>query len=197
MMLLVWVSSVTILFLGPTFVSSIADYEPPYGERLYPRPFNYEYGVEGAPGVNFYKKESQDENGNVLGEVVVNLPDGRVQKTNYNADYKDGYVADVQYTGEAKYPEEPPTSQHQHIPFIPVHLRHKPVPTHVRPVQPVQHSVRPVQHSVRPVQHSPRPIHQVRPVHHPVRPFQHSPRPVHHSVHHPVQHQIRPFQHSP
>ena len=33
---------------------------------------------------------SQDEEGNVFGSVVVTLPDGRIQTTNYNADFYDG-----------------------------------------------------------------------------------------------------------
>ena len=32
----------------------------------------------------------QDDQGNVLGEVIVSLPDGRIQTTNYNAHYYDG-----------------------------------------------------------------------------------------------------------
>ena len=32
----------------------------------------------------------QDADGNIVGEVVVALPDGRIQTTQYNADFYDG-----------------------------------------------------------------------------------------------------------
>ena len=36
------------------------DYEPPYGEKLNPKPFQYEYGLESASsGAVFSKKEAQ------------------------------------------------------------------------------------------------------------------------------------------
>merc|ERR1711892_153514 len=117
------VSSVLALlsFLGWSRVSS--EYVPPFGERLSPKPFLYSYGVKQEQGT-FTKKEQQDEAGNVIGEVVVPLPDGRIQTTNYNPHFYDGYVADVKYSGEAQYPDVP---RHQFSPprFIPVHLKNK------------------------------------------------------------------------
>jgi len=84
------------------------DYIPPYGERLKPKPFKYEYGLQSkVTGASFNKKEVQDEQGNIVGEVVVSLPDGRIQTTNYNADFYDGYVADVKYVGSPTFPKEP------------------------------------------------------------------------------------------
>jgi len=101
---------------------SLADYTPPYGEKLIPKPFHYEYGAQSA-GNN--KKETQDEQGNIKGQVVVSLPDGRIQTTNYNAHYYDGYVADVKYEGTPTYP--PQQHQNYHAPqFIPVHLKARP-----------------------------------------------------------------------
>jgi len=103
---------------------SLPDYVPPYGEKLAPKPFHYEYGAQ-AQDTNFVKKETQDDQGNVLGEVIVSLPDGRIQTTNYNAHYYDGYVADVKYAGTPTYPPQ----QHNNYDgpkFIPVHLKARP-----------------------------------------------------------------------
>ena len=42
------------------WVHSRPGYEPPYGERLQPKPFKYQYGLQGA-GPGFTKKEVQVE----------------------------------------------------------------------------------------------------------------------------------------
>jgi hypothetical protein len=42
------------------------------------------------------------------GQYFVSLPDGRLQTVTYHAD-ANGYVADVQYTGEAVYVAPKPT----------------------------------------------------------------------------------------
>jgi len=54
--------------------------------------------------------------------VVVALPDGRVQTTNYNADFYNGYVADVKYEGTPTYPPEKQET-YNGPKFIPVHMK--------------------------------------------------------------------------
>merc|ERR1711892_533831 len=99
----------------------------PYGEKLNPKPFQYEYGLQSSgQDAAFKKKEIQDNKGNVFGEVVVALPDGRVQTTNYNADFYDGYVADVKYVGTPTYPPEK-QENYNGPKFIPVHMKARPV----------------------------------------------------------------------
>merc|ERR1719244_1441621 len=103
------------------------DYSPPYGERLQPKPFKYQYSGGQQTGHTHTKKEFQDADGNVVGEVVVALPDGRIQTTNYNADFYDGYNAEIQYAGTASYPPIKYQDQTYNSPkFIPVHLKSKP-----------------------------------------------------------------------
>jgi len=69
--------------------------------------YNFQYGVkDDYAGLNF--GHTEDRNGyNTQGNYFVNLPDGRLQTVNYHADQA-GYVADVQYTGNAVVPAYAP-----------------------------------------------------------------------------------------
>lgn len=55
-------------------------------------------------GTNFNQHESSDGH-TIKGQYAVALPDGRMQIVSYNADWKNGYHADVKYVGEAHHPE--------------------------------------------------------------------------------------------
>merc|ERR1719206_568255 len=111
----------TVLLLSPC----IADYIPPFGEKLNPKPFHYEYGVP----KQHMKTETQDEGGNISGEVVVSLPDGRIQTTTYSADYNTGYNAAVRYEGTPTYPDNGYQNIDHHM-IIPIQLRpEKPIQT--------------------------------------------------------------------
>ena len=71
------------------------------------QPFSYQYGVaDEYSNSNYQKSESQDQNGNVKGSFVISLPDGRIQTTSYTATEQGGFVAEVTYQGEARYPQE-------------------------------------------------------------------------------------------
>merc|ERR1712029_730881 len=73
-----------------------------------PKPYNYQYGVaDDYSKANFQKSEAQDSNGNVKGQFVIALPDGRIQTPSFTADPVNGFVADVSYQGEPVYPKEP------------------------------------------------------------------------------------------
>merc|ERR1712158_84496 len=73
-----------------------------------PEPYTYTYGVaDDYSKANFNAAETADANGVVGGSYSVSLPDGRIQTVTYTADHANGYVATVEYSGEAVYPPAP------------------------------------------------------------------------------------------
>ncbi|XP_042861426.1 pro-resilin-like [Penaeus japonicus] len=76
-----------------------------YSQQTYeePIPYQYSYNVRDPyAGADFGHSEDSDGH-NARGSFHVQLPDGRRQTVNYNADHQRGFVADVQYEGEAQY----------------------------------------------------------------------------------------------
>ncbi|XP_046440974.1 cuticle protein 19-like [Daphnia pulex] len=82
---------------------------PAYPTKSYdyaPMPYDFAWAVKDDYTYNDYAhQETSDGKGAVTGSYRVLLPDGRTQTVNYKADDYTGYVADVKYSGEAKYPE--------------------------------------------------------------------------------------------
>ena len=62
--------------------------------------------------VNFGHDESRDGDA-TYGSYSVHLPDGRIQTVTYTVNGDSGYVAEVTYEGEARYPEETPSYGYQ------------------------------------------------------------------------------------
>lgn len=69
-----------------------------------PMPYKFAWAVKDEPSYNDYAHQEESDGKVVTGSYRVLLPDGRTQIVNYRAD-ENGYVADVKYEGEAKYPE--------------------------------------------------------------------------------------------
>ncbi|KAK8398521.1 hypothetical protein O3P69_003991 [Scylla paramamosain] len=67
-----------------------------------PTPYAFDYGVSAGYN-NFGHSEKGNGYGGVHGGYWVNLPDGRVQRVSYVADYS-GYHPVVTYSGKAHYP---------------------------------------------------------------------------------------------
>ncbi|XP_069195330.1 cuticle protein 7-like [Procambarus clarkii] len=86
-------------------------------------PHNFAYNVrDDYSRTNFGHSENSDGN-TVRGSYNVDLPDGRKQTVNYEADHNKGFTADVQYSGEAHHPRnyKPPVTynsqpSYQHTP---------------------------------------------------------------------------------
>ncbi len=70
-------------------------------------PYNFAWAVKDEPSYNDYAHSEKSDGNVVTGEYRVLLPDDRTQIVTYKADDY-GYVADVKYEGEAKYPEYKP-----------------------------------------------------------------------------------------
>jgi len=70
-----------------------------------PKPYGFGYSVKDfKKGTNFNQHEMSDGH-YVKGEYEVALPDGRLQIVKYNADWKNGFNADVKYVGESHHPD--------------------------------------------------------------------------------------------
>ena len=70
-------------------------------------PYNFAWAVKDEPSYNDYSHSENSDGKVVTGSYRVVLPDGRTQIVTYKADDY-GYVADVKYDGEAKYPAYAP-----------------------------------------------------------------------------------------
>lgn len=68
-----------------------------------PQPYSFQYAVRDAYSGNDYKQHESSDGNTVKGEYRVLLPDGRTQIVSYTADYN-GYNANVQYEGQARFP---------------------------------------------------------------------------------------------
>ncbi|KAK4301769.1 hypothetical protein Pmani_026121 [Petrolisthes manimaculis] len=85
----------------PTYKAAPHKEEPP-------KPYAFDYGVQDSySGANFGHAENSDGKA-ITGSYQVALPDGRIQKVTYVADHYNGFQANVEYEGEAKYPENTP-----------------------------------------------------------------------------------------
>ena len=104
-------------------------YKPAHAQS-YDEPAKYEYNYDvqgyGDYEPQFNAQEARDGY-STQGSYSVVLPDGRTQTVTYNtADAYSGNVAEVSYSGEAKYPEYHPAPAKAYKP-APVY---KPAPTY-------------------------------------------------------------------
>ncbi|KAK8725827.1 hypothetical protein OTU49_010499, partial [Cherax quadricarinatus] len=82
-------------------------YGPPpvSSEETEPAKYGFDWNVQDSEtGNDFAHQEGRDED-NTKGSYTVQLPDGRRQTVTYYVDGDSGYVADVTYEGEARYPD--------------------------------------------------------------------------------------------
>ncbi|XP_066976857.1 cuticle protein 8-like [Macrobrachium rosenbergii] len=83
-------------------------YKPDVEEPQGPAKYSYKYGVADADSGNSYVHGETRDGDAIQGSYVIQLPDSRTQKVSYTVNGDSGYVADVTYEGEPRYPDVPP-----------------------------------------------------------------------------------------
>ncbi|XP_076065085.1 pro-resilin-like [Oratosquilla oratoria] len=78
-------------------------------------PFEFAYAVKDVYSGNDYAHEQKSDGVLTSGSYRVTLPDGRTEIVTFDADDANGYVADVNYEGEASNPVYSPSSPY-HLP---------------------------------------------------------------------------------
>jgi Insect cuticle protein. len=87
----------------PPYKPAPAPYKPEPKYEEGPAQYEYAYAVKDEyANLDFNANEERDGY-KTTGSYEVLLPDGRTQTVTYTVDGYSGYVADVQYAGEAKY----------------------------------------------------------------------------------------------
>ncbi|CAL4059535.1 unnamed protein product [Meganyctiphanes norvegica] len=76
---------------------------PIYNEEL--KEYSFGYKVKDHYEQIEHGHQEKSDGKTVVGTYNVDLPDGRRQTVDYQADHHSGYLANVQYEGEAQYPE--------------------------------------------------------------------------------------------
>merc|ERR1712080_131320 len=93
--------------------------------------YQYDYAVkDDYSGVDFGHNEARDGY-NTQGSYYVQLPDGRLQKVTYTVKGDEGYVAHVEYVGEAAYDDYKPASTYEKPVYKPA--PYKPAPAYKEP----------------------------------------------------------------
>ncbi|XP_068209735.1 pro-resilin-like [Palaemon carinicauda] len=67
--------------------------------------YNFNWAVNHAPSRNDFGHQEARDGDDTQGSYYVQLPDGRLQRVSYRVDGDDGYIAEVTYQGEARYPD--------------------------------------------------------------------------------------------
>ncbi|XP_042883270.1 pro-resilin-like [Penaeus japonicus] len=67
--------------------------------------YNFNWAVKHDDSGNDFGHQEARDGDNTQGSYYVQLPDGRLQTVKYFVDGDSGYVAEVNYEGEARYPD--------------------------------------------------------------------------------------------
>ncbi|XP_076059961.1 uncharacterized protein LOC143036461 [Oratosquilla oratoria] len=155
-------------------------YSPPAPVHQAPAKYDFNYAVkDDYSGNDFGHQESRD--GYITsGSYYVLLPDGRLQRVNYHVDGDSGFVAEVTYEGEAKYPEHQPAPYHPTpAPYRPTPAPYHPTPAPYHPTPaPYRPTPAPYHPTPAPYRPTPAPYYPTPAPYHPTRaPYHPSPAP--------------------
>ncbi|XP_068209979.1 pro-resilin-like [Palaemon carinicauda] len=67
--------------------------------------YSFNYAVKDESSENDFGHQETRDGDNTQGSYYVQLPDGRLQTVKYYVDGDSGYVAEVSYQGEARFPD--------------------------------------------------------------------------------------------
>ncbi|XP_071541422.1 cuticle protein 7-like [Panulirus ornatus] len=85
-------------------------------EEIVPPSYGFDWAVQDGDSGNSYGQQETRDHDHTQGSYTVQLPDGRLQRVTYYVDGDSGFVAEVSYEGEARYPEsreyQPPQTQY-------------------------------------------------------------------------------------
>ncbi|XP_076061357.1 uncharacterized protein LOC143037127 [Oratosquilla oratoria] len=76
--------------------------------------YQFTHAVKDEESYNDFGHQEARDDENTQGSYYVQLPDGRLQKVTYYVDGDSGFVAEVSYEGEARYPE-PDSSEERNV----------------------------------------------------------------------------------
>ncbi|XP_063605542.1 cuticle protein 7-like [Penaeus indicus] len=126
----------------------------PQPQHMDGMPYNFAYAVKDQYSGNDFSHNEDSDGKNVMGTYSVQLPDGRKQTVNYKADHSQGYLAEVNYLGEAQYPHVyGPAVTFKPQPSYNPQPQPEPAPSYEpQPVEPPQPS------------YQPQPVHEPEPV---------------------------------
>jgi len=142
-------------------------YSPASEEAHVPPKYQFDWAV--SEDYTKFNHEEQRDYDNTKGSYSVDLPDGRRQTVTYYVDGDSGFVAEVSYSGEARYPEEQSREY-----SAPAPVYNTPRPSY----QPAPTTARPVYTTRRPSYTTPRPSYTTpRPTYNTPRPTYKAPRP--------------------
>ncbi|XP_057369363.1 uncharacterized protein LOC130690365 [Daphnia carinata] len=98
---------VAVLFLAVSIAekeqSNYRQVKPAYEQKQVAMPYAFSWVVKDEPSINDYAHQQESDGKVTTGSYRVVLPDGRNQMVAYRSD-ENGYVVDVKFEGEAKYP---------------------------------------------------------------------------------------------
>nr|XP_045617288.1 pro-resilin-like [Procambarus clarkii] len=81
--------------------------------------YSFNWAVDHDPSSNDFGHQEARDGDDTKGSYYVQLPDGRLQKVTFFVDGDSGYVAEVSYEGEARYPESQESRSFESFEYAP------------------------------------------------------------------------------